>query len=230
MRILGNNRFYAIFFLIALFMFPVMGFGQSLYVSGKVTDAATLQPVNATVVLQSSPDASEVYIEKTNETDGKYMVRIHHAMKYLIKVSAEHYKPEIDTLFLSGDMANVDFKLLSVKPGQVLRLHKIYFSRGDYHIQDSSFQELNELLLLLNQYPDMDIRLEGHTDRLGGRESNLILSRNRVEEIKKFLTGRGINDKRIQTKAYGGSRPISTENTEESRQLNRRVEVRILKM
>jgi outer membrane protein OmpA-like peptidoglycan-associated protein len=74
----------------------------------------------------------------------------------------------------------------------------------------------------------MVIRLEGHTDRLGGRSANMTLSENRVQEIKKYIISNGINQKRVKTAAFGGSKPISTEGTEESRQLNRRVEVRIL--
>jgi outer membrane protein OmpA-like peptidoglycan-associated protein len=81
---------------------------------------------------------------------------------------------------------------------------------------------------LLKQYPDMVIQLEGHTDRQGGRSANMELSEDRVLEIKNYLVNTGINPKRIKTAAFGDTRPISTENTEESRQLNRRVEVRII--
>ena len=80
----------------------------------------------------------------------------------------------------------------------------------------------------MNQYPDMKIRLEGHTDRLGGRRANMKLSENRVLEIKEYLVSRGIHHKRIKIAAFGGTKPISTENNEESRQMNRRVEIRIL--
>jgi outer membrane protein OmpA-like peptidoglycan-associated protein len=54
------------------------------------------------------------------------------------------------------------------------------------------------------------------------------LSENRVLEIKKYLVNEGVDQKRIKTAAFGGSRPISTENNEEARRQNRRVEVRIL--
>jgi OOP family OmpA-OmpF porin len=74
----------------------------------------------------------------------------------------------------------------------------------------------------------MIIQLEGHTDRQGGRRANLVLSENRVLEIKSRLVSAGINQKRIKTVAFGDRKPLSTENTEESRKLNRRVEVRIL--
>lgn len=205
--------------------------GQSLLrykVSGMVCDAADNHPIKATIVFQSLPDISEVYINDSHDSSGIYSIGLHNRNKYLVEISAPNYKPEIDTLTVDHNLDSINFQLVSVKPGSLLRLNKIYFEQGDYTIQRNSYEELNELLLLLEQYPEMVVRLEGHTDRLGGREANMVLSRNRVEEIRKYLIRRGIDQKRIKTQAFGGTRPISTENNEQSRQLNRRVEVRIL--
>ncbi len=201
---------------------------EYILIRGKISEASTGKPLKASVTFQSYPDASEVYIEESNDSTGLFEVYLHKKNKYVIEVGAQYYKPEIDTINVTSDTAGMDFELLSVRPGELLRLHKIYFAQGDYHIQDSSIQELSEIALLLNQYPEMKIQLEGHTDRLGGRKANLELSENRVEAIKRYLMDQGIHHKRIKTRAFGESRPISTENTDESRKLNRRVEVRIL--
>lgn len=222
--------------LVLLFVLPAIlvsasAAGQSLLryrVSGMVCDAADNHPIKAIVVFQVLPDISEVYINDSQDSSGIYSIGLHNRNKYLVEISAPYYKPEIDTLTVDHNLDSINFKLISVKPGTLLRLNKIYFEQGDYTIQRNSYEELNELLLLLEQYPEMVVRLEGHTDRLGGREANMVLSRNRVEEIRKYLIRRGINQKRIKTQAFGGTRPISTENDEQSRQLNRRVEVRIL--
>lgn len=197
-------------------------------ISGMVTDAADHHPLKATVIFQTLPDISEVYIGDSHEISGLYAIGLHNRNRYLIEVSAPYYKPEIDTMVIDHNMDSLNYQLVSVKPGSILRLQKIYFAQGDFHIQGNSYEELNELLLLLERYPEMMVQLEGHTDRQGGRQANMILSQNRVDEIKKYLIGKGINEKRIKTQAFGGNRPISTENTEESRRLNRRVEVRIL--
>jgi outer membrane protein OmpA-like peptidoglycan-associated protein len=202
---------------------------EDLMVRGKVTDALTKEPINATLIFESVPDASDVYIiDAGNEGDGVYEVSIRSREKFIVEISSDNYKPEIDTVVIEDDLSSLDFQLLSVKPGQLLRLHNIYFAQGDFQILEQSRQEISEIVLLLNQYPDMIIRLEGHTDRLGGRSANLTLSENRVQEIKKYLINSGIHHKRVKTAAFGGSKPISTEGTEESRRLNRRVEVRIL--
>jgi OOP family OmpA-OmpF porin len=197
-------------------------------VRGTVRDALTKEPITATLVFASVPDASDVYIISAATDNGSYEVTIRDNNKYVIEISSEYYKPEIDTVVVSGNLSGLDFELLSVKPGQLLRLNNIYFAQGDYHMLDSSYQEVSEIVMLMTQYPEMVIQLEGHTDRQGGRSANMVLSENRVQEIKQHLVSAGINPKRIKTVAFGDRRPISTENTEESRQLNRRVEIRIL--
>lgn len=201
---------------------------QDHRINGMVRDAITKEPIPATLILESVPDASDVYIIEADAADGLFEIAIRENSKYIIEVKSSNYKPEVDTLVISGNLSGLDYELLSVKPGQLLRLQNVYFDQGEYQILESSREEIRELVLLLNQYPDMVIRLEGHTDRLGGRTANMQLSENRVLEIKRHLVNAGIHPKRIQTAAFGGSRPISTENTEESRQLNRRVEVRII--
>jgi outer membrane protein OmpA-like peptidoglycan-associated protein len=223
---------------IALLVFLTMAFnvfgqtGYQLYkdykIRGTITDALTKEPINATLVFESVPDASDVYITGSGQTDGTFEVTIRNDQKYVVEVTSDNYKPEIDTVLIRGNQSGLNFELLSVRPGQLLRLYNIYFAQGDYKILDQSLQEISELVLLLNQYPDMRIRLEGHTDRLGGRRANMELSENRVLEIKKYLVNQGIDHKRVKTAAFGGSKPISTENTEESREMNRRVEIRIL--
>jgi len=225
-----NNQFLYKLFVIFAFL-PFAGYGQyviNFKITGKITDATTNDPIQATVIFQTLPDISEVYIDESNDSTGIYAIGLHARNRYLVEVSAPFYKPEIDTIRVDANLDSINFKLLSVKPGNVLRLQRIYFAQGDFRIQQNSYAELNELLMLMDRYPAMVIRLEGHTDRLGGRQANLILSQNRVDEIKKYLMRHGVNEKRIKTQAFGGNRPISTENSEESRRLNRRVEVRIL--
>ena len=201
---------------------------QSFKITGTVRDAFTNEPIQASLIFQSLPNASDVYIIGSGTEEEGYEFVVRNETKYVIEIISENYKPEIDTVVINGNIEGLDFSLLSVKPGQILRLNNIYFSQGDYKIQEQSIQELSELVMLLNLYPGMKIRLEGHTDRLGGRSANIELSENRVLEIKKYLEQFGIHAKRIETAAFGGSKPLSTENSEESRKLNRRVEVRIL--
>ncbi|NJM26972.1 MAG: OmpA family protein [Bacteroidia bacterium] len=74
----------------------------------------------------------------------------------------------------------------------------------------------------------MVIQLEGHTDYQGDPKDNLKLSQQRVNAVKEYLVGRGIKSGRVKTKAFGGSMPLSRDDTPEAHRMNRRVELRIL--
>ena len=67
-----------------------------------------------------------------------------------------------------------------------------------------------------------------HTDTRGDAKLNLKLSEDRVESVRDYLVSKGVAKSRIKLKAFGGTMPLSKENTEEAHRLNRRVEVRVL--
>jgi OOP family OmpA-OmpF porin len=75
----------------------------------------------------------------------------------------------------------------------------------------------------------VEILLTGHTDNRGNPEHNQRLSQKRVERVKGYLVSKGISAKRIGGKGFGGSKPIASNDTEETRRLNRRVEFTIVK-
>ena len=74
----------------------------------------------------------------------------------------------------------------------------------------------------------MVIRLEGHTDYQGDPKDNIRLSKQRVDAVRDYIVTKKINKNRIKTKAFGGTMPISRDNTPEAHRLNRRVELRVL--
>jgi OOP family OmpA-OmpF porin len=88
---------------------------------------------------------------------------------------------------------------------------------------------LDEVVAMMKENTKIVIQLEGHTDNKGNADANLKLSQSRVDAVKKYITSKGIGKDRVKTKAFGGTQPIATENTEEARALNRRVEMRVLK-
>jgi len=74
----------------------------------------------------------------------------------------------------------------------------------------------------------MVVQLEGHTDATGNAKANMDLSEERVEAVKKYLVSKGVDKGRVKTKAFGGTKPVSRLKTPEARDLNRRVEMRVL--
>jgi outer membrane protein OmpA-like peptidoglycan-associated protein len=109
-----------------------------------------------------------------------------------------------------------------------MRLDNVIFQAGSAKIENTSYAELNDVVSMMQKNPKMIIQLEGHTDYAGSAKLNMKLSEDRVTSVKNYLTTQGINKNRIKTKAFGGTEPLSREDNEEARRLNRRVELRIL--
>ena len=110
-----------------------------------------------------------------------------------------------------------------------IRLKNIIFQLGASELQPESFDELNKLVTQLKKYQQVEILLEGHTDITGDADENIQLSLDRVNSCKKYLISKGIEGRRIQTKGYGNERPLKRVGSEKERQINRRVELKIIK-
>jgi outer membrane protein OmpA-like peptidoglycan-associated protein len=82
----------------------------------------------------------------------------------------------------------------------------------------------------MRENPTLEIEIIGHTDNMGDVNYNLALSRRRAGQVMEYLIKNGIEASRIQTNGFGASQPIAPNDNEDMRQLNRRVEFRILKM
>ncbi|NMM47118.1 OmpA family protein [Marinigracilibium pacificum] len=198
---------------------------------GLILDHNSKQPISGKVSYEKLPYADDMGLFSAG-ANGYFSFSVLETNTYRIKISADTYFPSIFEVKIEegGSPLRKDtFYLKSSRQGEILRMEKLLFQRGRANILPESYPELETLLQMMDSYPEMVIQLEGHTDTRGVESKNLELSRERVEEVKSYLVKNGINKNRIKTKAFGGTQPISTENTEEAHQLNRRVEVRILK-
>jgi len=104
---------------------------------------------------------------------------------------------------------------------------KIHFETASATIKTTSYADLDSLVAILQQYPTIDAMIEGHTDNVGDDKSNLDLSQRRADAVKAYIIGKGIEGFRVTATGYGETQPISSNDTEEGRQQNRRVEVKL---
>lgn len=119
-----------------------------------------------------------------------------------------------------------DFKVQRATEGATFKLDNIFFDLGKATLKDESKPGLDKLFDILTKNP-INIELGGHTDSIGTDESNSKLSQERVNSVKNYLLNKGIAANRISAVGYGESRPVATNNTDEGRAQNRRVEVKI---
>jgi outer membrane protein OmpA-like peptidoglycan-associated protein len=95
-------------------------------------------------------------------------------------------------------------------------------------VAETSYPLLDKIIKILEKNPDLALEISAHTDNIGSFEYNMQLSQNRAQSIVDYLVSRGISKQRLVAKGYGKSRPISSNNTEDGRMKNRRVEFIIL--
>lgn len=106
----------------------------------------------------------------------------------------------------------------------------LFFDINKDILKNESVTQLEGLQSLLNQDPEVDLLIEGHTDNTGSVLLNQALSVARANAVAKFLTKRGVNPRRLSVKAYGATRPlVSNDDEKEGREINRRIEISVLR-
>lgn len=113
---------------------------------------------------------------------------------------------------------------ITVEVGKSIVLEGVVFSTGKAVITPESEDILTMVFNTLDQNPDIEVEIQGHTDNVGKKSSNQRLSLARAEAVKAWLVNKGIAEKRITTKGFGPDRPIALNTTAEGRQKNRRIE------
>ena len=203
-------------------------------VEGKVLNAKTKEPVDASISYELLPSGAEAGLARTNPVTGEYKIVLPYGNNYGFSANAKGFIPVSENLDLtkiaSYKVITRDLYLVPVKVGETVRLNNIFFDSGKSTLRAESYPELNRVVKLMNQNPALEIELAGHTDNEGADDLNLKLSGDRAAAVKAYIVSKGIPDARISAKGYGETKPVAGNNTEEGKQLNRRVEFTILKL
>lgn len=231
---MGRNFFKLV---LPLFFITTIAFGQSqdslVIAEGQILNATTKEPVMARITYQSLPYGNKVGVLNNNT----YSFPMFDGEKYSIIVEAPGFS--VAKYMLDPSEARVGNKVIKnielttgapVAPevGKVIRLDNLIFQVGKARISPESHSELEAVLNMMRENKKMVIQLEGHTDYQGDAKENLKLSQMRVDAVKSYLVSKDVSKQRIKTKAFGGTMPLSRDNTPEAHRLNRRVELRIL--
>ncbi len=127
-------------------------------------------------------------------------------------------------------LAKDDLLRQELEVGKTIRLKHLYFEFDKWDLHPRSYVELNKLVKIMRDHPRMKIQINGHTDSEGEERYNIYLSRKRAKSVMAYLVSQGISESRLRYKAFGESRPVADNSTDEGRRLNRRVEIVILSL
>lgn len=203
--------------------------------TGKVIDQNTGRPVQARIVVQTLPDGEEVIEATSDPNTGEYKLVLPYGKKYAIRPIAPNFMAEADNIDLTDkskgfqEIKGRETKLISIKEGAIVRLNNIFFDTGKAELRPESAPELDRMITTMNENPKIVIELSGHTDNVGGNELNQKLSQDRADSVREYFIGKGIEPDRVASKGYGETKPVATNDNDEGRQRNRRVEFMILK-
>lgn len=204
-----------------------------ILITGKVFNAKTKEPLGAVIEYENLADGKNVGVAQSNPQTGEYKIVLPYGKNYGFMAYAEKHISVSDNLDLStvAEYKEVtrDLYLVPIEVGSTIRLNNIFFDVAKATLRAESYPELDRLAGLMTQNGKMQIELSGHTDNVGSDDANLKLSADRAKSVTDYLVSLGITAERIVAKGYGETKPLTTNDTDEGRQLNRRVEFTILK-
>jgi outer membrane protein OmpA-like peptidoglycan-associated protein len=207
---------------------------KAVTLSVSVNDYDDDMPLDATVQLRRISD--NVIFNVARQAIGKYSVQVNHPEQadYMLSMEKDGYLFKNVTITLPGakqepQLITRTFELNKLQVGLSSILRNIYFDFDKFTLKEESFTELNKLERMLLESPRMRVEIAGHTDFIGSDQYNNDLSVKRANAVVNFLINKGIAPTRLETKGYGKTRPIASNDDEiDGRELNRRVEFRIL--
>jgi outer membrane protein OmpA-like peptidoglycan-associated protein len=202
-------------------------------VRGKVLNSKTQAPLAAVIHFENIDKGTDMGEARTDPKTGAYQIVLPFGFHYGVRASTKGFYSVHENLDLKETAKYAEMQkdliMVPIEIGETVKLNNVFFDAGQPTLKPASFPELDRLVTILKETPNISIELEGHTDNMGNPNVLQKLSEDRVESVKNYLIAKGISANRISGKGYGASHPVSQGNTEADRQLNRRVEFRILK-
>ncbi len=204
------------------------------YVKGIVTDANNGQLLEAGFEIIDLASGEAVIRSSSERGTGEFIASLTAGKDYALNVSKEGY------LFYSehfscknpADLKNaylLDVKLSKAETGGKVVLKNVFFDTNLFVLKQESFPELNKLVSFMKSNQAINIEISGHTDSTGDKKKNQLLSENRAKAVYDYLQSNGVSASRMTFAGYGDTKPVSVNDTEEGRALNRRTEFLITK-
>ena len=204
-------------------------------ISGKVTDKQG-NPLDAAIKWEDLATGVNVGELRSNPKDGEYFIVLPMGRNYGYYAEREGYYPvsknidltdEIEAMDITEDIVMVSIIEIKEK-GTAVRINNIFFDFDEYSLRSESYPELNRLADLLKENPQMQVEIAGHTDNVGTDAYNLELSHKRANSVVEYLVYVGCDPTTLIPRGYGEEQPVATNETEQGRASNRRVEFKFL--
>ncbi len=205
-------------------------------IKGQVKDAFG-KPLSCSIIWEDLSTGAKVGHLKSDPRDGNYFITLPLGKNYGYYAEKPGFYPASKNIDLRGSTSNItiveDIALVSIKDiqdvGAKIRVNNVFFDFDQFILKDESIPELTRLLKFIEKVPSYKIVVEGHTDNSGSESHNRNLSKKRAQAVADYLILNGVPKSRISAVGFGSSKPSVSNDDEELKSLNRRVEVRLEK-
>jgi outer membrane protein OmpA-like peptidoglycan-associated protein len=228
----------------------IMMLPKKIEVLINVTDQESGQGLPVEIQITDLETGEKMILDVTLNKDGKYALNLREGGSYNVEISSQQGYAFVNTQvdvplsrsrtkksgtntgstpkILENDILEYTIEVKPIKKGTSLVLKDIYFGSNSIEITAESYMELDRVVELMTENPKVRIEIAAHTDDRGTDVFNNNLSLKRAQSIVQYLTSKGISGKRLIAKGYGKSKPVTSNETEEGRALNRRVELKVI--
>ena len=202
-------------------------------VRGRVYNRKTGDPISARIFYETLPDGEEVGQIYSDPLTGEYQIILPSGDMYGYLAESDGFiaiNANIDLKETTeyGEI-NHDLYLVPIEKDAIVRMNNVFFDFDKSILKEESYPELNRVAEFMAKNPNVKILVSGHTDSIGTDSYNYKLSENRADAVMKYLVQNGVGNGRLEAKGFGKSKPIvSNDDEQDGRELNRRVEFKIL--
>ncbi len=197
-------------------------------VSGIVRNAKTLSTLAATISVVGQ--TSDYNTDHVANEDGEFNFSLERGQTYTLIASSKGYLDEqlvVETF--DEEPVNETILLQPLSVGNTVTLTHVLFEQSTADMVKGSETDLERVVKMMLENPEVEILISGHTDNQGPIKPNIELSEDRVQTVIDFLKSKGVDAGRLTGKGFGPTKPIASNASEETRKLNRRVEFTIMK-
>jgi outer membrane protein OmpA-like peptidoglycan-associated protein len=204
---------------------------KTLWVKGNVYDKKTKEGLPSSIELTDVNTRQLVSKLQTDE-DGNYLVTLPVGKDYAFNVKRKGYLFYSENYNISEATTDSVFEanipLQPIEANAHIILKNVFFDTKKTELKPASVTELDNVVRLMNENPNIKILISGFTDNVGKPADNLILSKGRAVAVVNYLISKGVKNERLSFKGNGETSPIAENSSEGGRALNRRTELSIV--
>lgn len=204
------------------------------YLKGKVFDKKTKGYVQAKFELIDLATSQTIMSSFSDGKSGEFLVCLPVNKNYALNVSKNGYMFYSENFSLKEKNDSkpylMDIPLQPIDTGTIVELKNIFFETNKFDLKEESKVELQKLMNFLNVNINIRIEISGHTDNVGDKKLNQVLSQNRAKSVYDYLINNGIDKTRLSFKGYGDTKPVVANDTPENKARNRRTEFKVVSL